>query len=625
MSYQQEFNESKDNPEAFWAEKAKALDWFTPPKNILTQDEYGIHHWFADGEMNTAYMALDYHVENGRADQAALIYDSPVTDTKKTYTYRELRDEVALCAGMLKDLGVIKGDRVIIYMPMIPESAISMLACARLGAIHSVVFGGFAAPELAIRIDDAKPKVILSASCGIEVARVIEYKPLIDNAIELSEHTPNHCIVYQRGEKTAELKQARDVDWATAMSKATPADCTPVKGDDLLYILYTSGTTGKPKGVVRENGGHAVAMKYSMKAIYDIDPGDVFWAASDVGWVVGHSYIIYAPLLHGCTTILYEGKPIMTPDAGAFWRVVEEYKVKALFTAPTAFRAIKKEDPNTELAKQYDLSSLKTLFSAGERLDPPTYDWLTEQFDLPVIDHWWQTETGWAISANMRGIEKMPVKAGSSTVPCPGYNVQILDENSNKLPVNKQGNIAIKLPLPPSCLTTVWEDMDRFKASYLETYPGFYVSGDGGYLDDDGYLFVMGRVDDVINVAGHRLSTGEMEEIIGKHDAVAECAVIGRNDDLKGQMPTGFVVLKNGVEASNDEISKELILLVRQEIGAVASFKEVYIVPRLPKTRSGKILRKTMRQIFNGEKYIVPSTIDDPESLTEIEALVSNS
>ena len=622
MSYQQEFDASKNNPENFWGEKAKALDWFKVPQNILSKDEHGIHHWFADGEMNTAYMALDYHVDNGRADQAALIYDSPVTNTKKTYTYRELRDEVALCAGMLKDLGVTKGDRVIIYMPMIPEASISMLACARLGAIHSVVFGGFAAPELAIRIDDAKPKVILSASCGIEIARVIEYKPLIDNAIELSNHTPDHCVVYQRGEKIAVLKQARDVDWETAMNKATHADCTPVKGDDLLYILYTSGTTGKPKGVVRENGGHAVAMKYSMSAIYDINPGDVFWAASDVGWVVGHSYIIYAPLLHGCTTIIYEGKPIFTPDAGAFWRVVEEYKVKALFTAPTAFRAIKKEDPDALLAKNYDLSSLETLFSAGERLDPPTYDWLTEKFGLPVIDHWWQTETGWAISANMRGIEKMPVKAGSSTVPCPGYHVQILDENGKELPANTQGNIAIKLPLPPSCLTTVWEDMNRFKASYLETYPGFYVSGDGGYVDDDGYLFVMGRVDDVINVAGHRLSTGEMEEIIGKHESVAECAVIGRNDELKGQMPTGFVVLKNGVDKTDNKISKELILLVRQEIGAVASFKEVYIVPRLPKTRSGKILRKTMRQIFNGEEYIVPSTIDDPDSLDEIKALV---
>ena len=622
MCYQEEFNAAKNNPEAFWKEKSTSLKWFKAPENILTQDDQNIHHWFADGEMNTAYMALDYHVENGRADQPALIYDSPVTDTKKTYSYRELRDEVALCAGMLKNLGVEKGDRVIIYMPMIPEAAISMLACARLGAIHSVVFGGFAAPELAIRIDDATPKVIISASCGIEIKRVIEYKPLLDNAIELSKHTPDHCVIYQRPEKMAELNQQRDLAWDDGMSKAQAADCTPVNGSDLLYILYTSGTTGKPKGVVRENGGHAVAMKYSMKAIYNMNPGDVFWAASDVGWVVGHSYIVYAPLLHGCTTILYEGKPVFTPDAGAFWRVVEEYKVKALFTAPTAFRAIKKEDPDAELAKQYDLSSMQTLFSAGERLDPPTYEWLSKNFAVPVIDHWWQTETGWAISANMMGIETMPIKLGSSTVPCPGYDVHILDENGNDLPANTQGNIAIKLPLPPSCLTTIWGDMPRFKASYLESYPGYYVSGDGGYLDDDGYLFVMGRVDDVINVAGHRLSTGEMEEIIGKHNAVAECAVIGRNDDLKGQMPTGFVVLKNGIETSEEQISKELILMVREEIGAVASFKEVYVVSRLPKTRSGKILRKTMRQIFNGEEYVIPSTIDDPESLNEIQGLI---
>lgn len=622
MTYQQEFDHAKNNPEAFWKEKSEALDWFKAPQKILSEDQHGIHHWFADGEMNTAHMALDYHVNNGRADQAALIYDSPVTNTKKTYTYRELRDEVALCAGMLKNLGVEKGDRVIVYMPMIPEAAIAMLACARLGAIHSVVFGGFAAPELAIRIDDATPKVILSASCGIEITRIIEYKPLLDNAIELSKHTPDHCVIYQRPESKAELISPRDLAWDEALKQAQPADCTPVKGSDLLYILYTSGTTGKPKGVVRENGGHAVAMKYSMKAIYNIEPGDVFWAASDVGWVVGHSYIVYAPLLQGCTTILYEGKPIMTPDAGAFWRVVEEYKVKALFTAPTAFRAIKKEDPDADLAKNYDLSSMQTLFSAGERLDPPTYEWLSEKFAIPVIDHWWQTETGWAISANMTGIEKMPVKPGSSTVPCPGYNVQILDENGNQLSSNTQGNIAIKLPLPPSCLTTIWEDMPRFKAGYLETYPGFYVSGDGGYLDDDGYLFVMGRVDDVINVAGHRLSTGEMEEIIGKHNAIAECAVIGRNDDLKGQMPTGFVVLKNGVEATDDEITRELIQRVREEIGAVASFKEVYIVSRLPKTRSGKILRKTMRQIFNGEEYVTPSTIDDPDSLNEIKSLI---
>ena len=621
MSYQKEFDSSKTNPEAFWKEQANALPWFKASEKILSQDKEGIHHWFADAEMNTAYMALDHHVDNGRADQAALIYDSPVTNTKKTYTYRELRDAVALCAGMLKDLGVVKGDRVIVYMPMIPEAAIAMLACARLGAIHSVVFGGFAAPELAVRIDDAAPKVILSASCGIEIKRVIEYKPLIDNAIEIATHKPDFCVVYQRPEAIADLSNDRDIDWEEALTKTQAVDCTPVKGDDLLYILYTSGTTGKPKGVVRENGGHAVAMKYSMKAIYNIDPGDVFWAASDVGWVVGHSYIVYAPLLHGCTTILYEGKPIMTPDAGAFWRVVSDHKVKGLFTAPTAYRAIKKEDPNADLAKQYDISSLEAFYSAGERLDPATFEWLEEHFKLPIVDNWWQTETGWAIASNMTGIEIMPVKPGSATVPCPGYDIHILDDSGKELGPNEQGDIAIKLPLPPSCLTTVWGDMQRFKSGYLERHEGYYTSGDGGFIDDEGYLFVMGRVDDVINVAGHRLSTGEMEEIIGKHPAIAECTVIGRNDELKGQMPTGFVILKNGIEMSDEEISLELVALVRKEIGAVASFKEVYVVPRLPKTRSGKILRKTMRQIFNGEEYIIPSTIDDPESLTEIQAL----
>ncbi len=623
MSYQKEFDAARNDPEAFWKEQSNALPWFKEPEKVLSQDEHGIHHWFADATMNTCYMALDHHVENGRADQAAIIYDSPVTNTQKTYTFRELRDEVALCAGMLKDLGVEKGDRVIVYMPMIPEAAIAMYACARIGAIHSVVFGGFAAPELAVRIDDAAPKVILSASCGVEIKRIIEYKPLIDNAIEIATHKPDHCVVFQRPEATAEMNNSRDIDWKQAVAKAKPADCTPVNGDDLLYILYTSGTTGKPKGVVRENGGHAVALKYSMKAIYNIDPGDVFWAASDVGWVVGHSYIIYAPLLHGCTTIIYEGKPIMTPDAGAFWRVIADHKVKGLFTAPTAYRAIKKEDPNADFAKQYDISSLDAFYSAGERLDPATFDWLEENFKLPIVDNWWQTETGWAIASNMTGIEMMPVKPGSATVPCPGFDIHILDENGKQLGPNEQGDIAIKLPLPPSCLTTVWGDLDRFKSGYLELHEGYYTSGDGGFIDDEGYLFVMGRVDDVINVAGHRLSTGEMEEIIGKHPSIAECAVIGRDDELKGQMPTSFVILKNGIDSSEEEISKELIALVRQEIGAVASFKEVHVVPRLPKTRSGKILRKTMRQIFNGEEYIIPSTIDDPESLTEIQALVS--
>lgn len=624
MSYQDEYDYSMNDPEAFWKDKAEDLEWFKKPETILSQDEHGIHHWFADGEMNTSYMALDYHVNNGRGDQLALIYDSPVTATKKTYTYTQLRDEVALCAGMLKNFGVVKGDRVIIYMPMIPETVIAMLACARLGAIHSVVFGGFSSRELAIRIDDATPKVILSASCGIEISTEINYKALLDNAIAMASHKPQSCIIYQRPQKHVEMVEGRDYDWQESLTKASPADCVAVKGSDLLYILYTSGTTGKPKGVVRENGGHAVAMKYSMKAIYNTEPGDVYWAASDVGWVVGHSYIVYAPLLQGCTTILYEGKPVMTPDPGAFWRVISEHKVKALFTAPTAFRAIKKEDPNGEYIKKYDLSSLTTIFAAGERLDPPTYEWLTEKLQRPVIDHWWQTETGWGIASNMRGIEPMPIKAGSATVPVPGFNIQILDENGKQLPANTQGNIAIKLPMPPSCLTNIWGDLARLKSSYFEAYPGYYVSGDGGYIDDDGYLFVMGRVDDVINIAGHRLSTGEMEEVVGKHNVVAECAVVGRNDELKGQLPVGFVVLKSGVEIEDEVLVKELIQMIRTDIGPVASFKEAYVVSRLPKTRSGKILRKTMRHIMNGEEYAMPSTIDDPASLNDIEQIAKS-
>ncbi|MCH8106389.1 MAG: propionyl-CoA synthetase [Proteobacteria bacterium] len=624
MSYQQEYRTSIENPEAFWADKANLVKWYKKPEKVLTVDENGIHRWYADGEMNTCYMALDYHVENGRGDQLALIYDSPVTDQKKTFTYRQLRDEVALCAGMLKQHGIEKGDRVIIYLPMIPEAVISMLACARLGAIHSVVFGGFAPPELAARLDDSTPKLVLTASCGIEIKRVIEYKPMVDEAIRIATHKPETCIVYQRPQASAAMQAGRDVDWQEALQAAQPADCVPVKGTDLLYILYTSGTTGKPKGVVRENGGHAVALKYSMEAIYDIQPGDVYWAASDVGWVVGHSYIVYAPLLHGCTTVLYEGKPVMTPDAGAFWRVISEYGVKLIFTAPTAFRAIKKEDPEGKLAAKYDLSCLKTIFAAGERLDPPTYDWLCETFKVPVLDHWWQTETGWAIAANMHGLESMPVKSGSSTVPVPGFNVEVLDSEGNRLEANKQGFISIKLPLPPSCLTSIWGDVERFKESYLKTYPGYLITGDGGYFDEDGYLFIMGRVDDVINVAGHRLSTGEMEEILGGHPMVAECAVIGRHDDLKGQMPMGFVILKNTGDdvPDHEKIVQELIALVRQKIGAVASFKEALVVARLPKTRSGKILRKTLRCIVDGEPYTVPSTIDDPASLDEIKALL---
>jgi propionyl-CoA synthetase len=618
MSYQSEYGYSMTDPEAFWKDKAADLEWFKKPEKILSKDEHGIHHWFADGEMNTAYMALDYHVNNGRGDQLALIYDSPVTQTKKTYTYSQLRDDVALCAGMLKNLGVTKGDRVIIYMPMIPQTLMAMLACARLGAIHSVVFGGFSSQELAVRINDARPKVILSASCGIEVKTVIDYKALLDKAIDTAKHKPESCVIYQRPQKRADLVEGRDLDWSVSIRNASPADCVPVKGNDLLYILYTSGTTGKPKGVVRENGGHAVALKYSMKAVYDCQPGDVFWAASDVGWVVGHSYIVYGPLLQGCTTVLYEGKPVMTPDAGAFWRVISEYGVKALFTAPTAFRAIKKEDPNGEFIGKYDMSSLTTIFAAGERLDPPTYEWLTEKLQRPVIDHWWQTETGWAIAANLRGLEPMPLKPGSATVPVPGFGCVILNDSGKQVAANVQGNIAIKLPLPPCCLTSIWGDVARFKENYLETYPGYYLSGDGGYIDQDGYLFVMGRMDDVINVAGHRLSTGEMEEIVGKHNAVAECVVIGCDSELKGQIPVGFVVLKRGKEIAADALVKELVELVRNEIGPVACFKEAYVVSRLPKTRSGKMLRKTMRQIMNGEEYVMPSTIDDPTSLQDI-------
>ncbi len=622
MSYRDEYQASIDNPEAFWAEKAAQLDWYKPATNVLSTDEHGIQRWFADGELNTCHLALDYHVDNGRGDQTALIYDSPVTGQQKKYSYSELRDQVALCAGMLKNNGVEKGDRVVIYLPMIPEALISMLACARLGAVHSVVFGGFAPPELAVRLDDATPKVLLTASCGIEISRVIEYKPIVDAAIEMANHKPSACVVLQRPQATASMQTGRDVDWQQALADASPADCVPVKGTDPLYILYTSGTTGKPKGVVRENGGHAVALKYSMSAIYDIEPGDVYWAASDVGWVVGHSYIVYAPLLHGCTTILYEGKPIMTPDAGAFWRVISEHGVKALFTAPTAFRAIKKEDPEAKLADQYDLSCLKTIFAAGERLDPPTYEWLSDNFKVPVLDHWWQTETGWAIAAPLYGLEPMPVKPGSSTMAVPGFDVQILDEAGSQLGPNEQGFIAVKLPLPPSCLTTIWGDVERFKENYLETYPGYFTTGDGGYIDEDGYVFIMGRVDDVINVAGHRLSTGEMEEVVGKHPMVAECAVIGRRDELKGQLPMGFVVLKNTEGAEPNQIVEELVALVRQDIGAVAAFKEALVVARLPKTRSGKILRKTLRAMVDGDDYVVPSTIEDPASLDEIKALL---
>ncbi|MEJ3601117.1 propionyl-CoA synthetase [Vibrio vulnificus] len=622
-AYQKEYQWAKQQPESFWQAQAKNIDWFEFPKTILANDPNGIERWYPDGLLNTSWLALDYHCEQGRGDKAALIYDSPVTETKQVYSYFEMRDRVARIAGMLADQGVTKGDRVVIYMPMIPEAAMAMLACARLGAIHSVVFGGFAPNELAVRIEDAEPKVVLTASCGIEINKVIAYKPLVDKAIMDSRWKPEKVVVLQRPQCDAQLNSERDLDWHQAVENALPHACVPVLATDPLYILYTSGTTGKPKGVVRDNGGHAVAMKYSMSAIYNMPQDGVFWAASDVGWVVGHSYIVYAPLIHGCTTILFEGKPVRTPDPGAFWRVCEEYGVNVLFSAPTAFRAIKKEDPQGEHLKSYDLSKLDTIFMAGERLDPPTLEWVQSQTAKPVIDHWWQTETGWAIAGNMVGIELMPVKAGSATMPIPGYQVEILDEMGLRAGPMQQGFVALKRPLPPSCLPTVWRNHDRFESGYLSQFPGYYVSGDGGYLDEEGYLFIMGRIDDVINVAGHRLSTGEMEEIVGAHPAVAECAVVGVHDELKGQLPLGFVVLKDGVKIDPTELEQELVGKVRNEIGAVACFKQALVVERLPKTRSGKILRRTIRQIADGEQYAVPSTIDDPSSLNEIEKVLS--
>ncbi|MCU0848266.1 MAG: propionyl-CoA synthetase [Spirochaetes bacterium] len=617
--YQEAYDESIKNPSKFWGEAAKDIRWIKEPTKVLDDSNKPFYRWFTDGEINTCYNALDYHVENGRADQTAIIYDSPVTDTIKKYSYRELLDETSRFAGVLKSLGVAKGDRVIIYMPMIPQAAIAMLACARIGAIHSVVFGGFASNELAIRVDDAKPRIIISASCGIEGKKVIEYKPLLDKAIELSRYKPEKCIIYQRKQASSPLTAGRDLDWDEMMKKAGPAGCEKLKATDPLYILYTSGTTGIPKGVVRDNGGHAVALKWSMKNVYDVSPGDVYWAASDVGWVVGHSYIVYAPLLYGCTTIMYEGKPVGTPDPGAFWRVISQHNVKVLFTAPTAFRAIKKEDPNGEFFKKYDLSSFKALFLAGERLDPDTYEWASRLLKKPVIDHWWQTETGWAIAANCIGIENLPVKAGSPTKCVPGYQVEILDSEGRQLPNETEGIVAIRLPLPPGTLPTLYQNDDKFKESYTDPFPGYYFTGDGGYYDRDGYIYIMGRVDDVINVAGHRLSTGAMEEVIAKHPDVAECAVVGAADDFKGQLPLGFVVLKAGVKRSGDEIIKELVQMIRDQIGAVAAFKQALIVERLPKTRSGKILRAIMRKIADGAEYKAPSTIDDPAILTEIE------
>jgi len=616
--YQTQYNESIQHPDQFWGRAGKEIDWYKPWSNVLDSTQAPFYHWFSGGELNTCYNCLDRHVEGGRADQDALIYDSPVTGQVKHYSYRQLRDEVAIFAGALRNLGVEKGDRVIIYMPMIPEAAIAMLACARLGAIHSVVFGGFAANELATRIDDAKPKVIVSASCGIEVNRVIEYKPLLDKALDLAEHEVSHCVVLQRPQATASMNTGRDVDWAEVTAIASPADCVAVAATDPLYILYTSGTTGQPKGVVRDNGGHAVALKWSMQNVYGVSPGDVYWAASDVGWVVGHSYIVYAPLLHGCTTILYEGKPVGTPDPGAFWRVIEQHKVSVLFTAPTAFRAIKKEDPQGNHIKNYDLSCFKALFLAGERCDPDTLEWAGKQLGVPVIDHWWQTETAWAIAANCIGIESFPIRPGSPTKAAPGYDVCILDEGGAEVPSGDMGSIVIKLPLPPACLPTLWQNDERYKDAYLNRFPGYYLTGDAGYKDEDDYLWIMSRIDDVINVAGHRLSTGAMEEVIAAHPDVAECAVTGVADTMKGQVPVGFVVLKSGVNRSEAEIAPELIQNIRDKIGPVAAFKKALVVNRLPKTRSGKILRGTMTKIADGNEWKMPATIDDPAILDEI-------
>ena len=617
-SYESVYTNWQADPETFWAQAAQDVHWFKTWDKVLDDSRAPFYRWFVGAEVNSCYNALDIHVENGRSEQLALIYDSPVTDTFQQFTYRELRNKVAKLAGVLVNMGVTKGDRVILYMPMVPEAAMAMLACARIGAVHSVVFGGFAAKELATRIDDAKPKAILSASCGVEPTRIVEYKPLLDQAINIAEYKPEKCLILQRPQLEASMIPGRDIDWYQALNQAEPVDCVPVAATDPLYILYTSGTTGVPKGVVRDNGGHLVALKWSMKNIYNVDPGDVYWAASDVGWVVGHSYIVYGPLFHGCTTILYEGKPVGTPDPGAFWRVIADYGVKTLFTAPTAFRAIKREDPTGIHAKKYDLSHFKALFLAGERCDPDTLQWAENLLSVPVIDHWWQTETGWPMVANPLGIEHLPVKPGSASKPVPGYDVRVIDLNDDEAAPNEIGDIVVKLPLPPGTLPTLWQNETGFYQSYLEAYRGYYLTADAGYKDEDGYIFVMSRTDDIINVAGHRLSTGGIEGVISAHPDVAECAVIGVNDEIKGALPLGLVVLKAGVVRDHDEIVREVIQMVRREIGPVASFKVAIVVDRLPKTRSGKVLRGTMKRIADKQEWLMPATIDDPSILEEI-------
>ena len=617
-SYKKVYQDWKNDPESFWMKAAEKIDWVRKPTKALNKENAPLYEWFTDGIVNTCYNAVDRHVENGRADQLAIIYDSPVTGVKERISYAELQKKIALLAGALIKKGIQKGDRVIIYMPMVPEAIIAMLAVARIGAIHSVVFGGFAARELATRIDDATPKAIIAGSCGIEANRIIDYKPLLDEAIQIASHKPEFCVISQREQKNAELIPGRDYAWTDIINDADWAECVPVSGDHPVYILYTSGTTGQPKGVIRPTAGHLVALYWTMKNIYNVDPGDVFWAASDVGWVVGHSYICYAPLIHGNTTVLFEGKPVGTPDAGTFWRVMSEHKVKSFFTAPTALRAIKREDPEGKLVSNYDLSNLKALYLAGERADPDTIEWAQKQLNIPVVDHWWQTETGYTIVGNPLGIENLPIKLGSPTVPMPGYDVHILDDNGLPKPVGELGAIAIKLPLPPGTLPTLWNAEKRYIESYLTTFDGYYETGDAGYIDGDGYLYIMARTDDVINVAGHRLSTGAMEEVLAGHADVAECAVIGVHDELKGQLPLGFLCLNVGVDKLEAEIVNECVKLMRDKIGPVAAFKKAVIVNRLPKTRSGKILRAIMVKVANGSPWTAPATIDDPEILNEI-------